>query len=66
MLKTCFRRREQYVRTMVLSLISIQLIGNLSHGGENTVSYLFTKDRFNWSEDQVLAAKCRNSSKNVT
>ncbi len=42
---------------MVLSLIAIQLIGNLSHGGEKTVSYLFTKDRFNWSEDQVPAGK---------
>jgi hypothetical protein len=53
MLETCLRPRPNHVRMMVLSLIAIQITADFCSVAEGTVAYIFTKDKFEWTEDKA-------------
>ncbi len=53
MFKTCFQRRADSVRTVLLCLVAVQLVSALNFRCEGTILYLFTKAKFNWTEAKV-------------
>ena len=57
MLITCFRPRDNYIRTIILLLIADKLIAELGFHSETGITYIFTKEKFDWSEDQYSTFK---------
>ena len=57
MLVTCFRTRDNHIRTIILLLIADKLISDLGVHSEKGIVYIFSKEKFNWSEEEYSTFK---------
>ena len=57
MFVTCFKRRGNYIQTVILLLIVDKIIFEFVFLTEGTITYIFTKERFNWDEDDYSTFK---------
>ena len=57
MLVTCFRPRDNHIRTIILLLIADKLISDLGVHSERGIVYIFSKEKFDWSEEEYSTFK---------
>ena len=57
MFVTCFKRRGNYIQTVILLLIVDKIIFEFVFLTEGTITYIFTKEKFNWDEDNYSTFK---------
>ena len=54
---TCFKRRGNYIQTVILLLIVDKIIFEFVFLTEGTITYIFTKEKFNWNADNYSTFK---------
>ena len=57
MFVTCFKRRGNYIQTVILLLIVDKIIFEFVFLTEGTITYIFTKEKFDWDEDDYSTFK---------
>ena len=57
MLVTCFRPRDNHIRTIISLLIADKLISDLGIHSEQGIVYIFSKEKFNWTEQEYSTFK---------
>ena len=54
---TCFKRRGNYIQTVIILLITDKILFELAFLTEGTITYIFTKEKFDWSEKNYSTFK---------
>ena len=57
MFVTCFRPRDNHIRTIISLLIADKLISDLGVHSEQGIVYIFSKEKFNWTEQEYSTFK---------